>query len=133
MSERTIYKPGAAASQRRREWVSLPSGDICIWELTVADSTQIVERAARPEIDPRGGCSPAKSVAMQILLSCYDGEEDGAGRIFEERDLAAIYALPFGEFDLLLQAINRVNGKSATELERLRDFTAATQAPNTCD
>jgi hypothetical protein len=128
LSERTIYKPGNAESKRRREWVTLPGGDICVWELTMSESAQIVERSARPAIDPRGGQVPATFVALQILFCCYDGEEDNAKRIFSEADLLAIYCLPFSEFDLLLGATNRVNGKDATELERLRDFTAATKA-----
>lgn len=130
MSQRKIYRPGVVAPQRRQEWVSLDGGDVCVWELTVAESTQILERSERPKVDPRGGHNRGMTVVTQILLSCFDGEEDGAKRIFADHDLAAIYALPFHDFQAILSAMNRVNGTDADEEERLRDFSTATGAPN---
>lgn len=134
MSERKIFRPGATLIERRKEWVALPDGfEVWVWELTVAESAQITDRSKRPAIDPRGGHDTATMIALQVMLSCYDGDEPGAKRIFGDADFSAIYELPFRVFDALLSAINRVNGKDAVEAELLRDFTAATAAQKTAE
>lgn len=130
MSERTIYQPGVSQPERRREWVELPAGWVCVWELTVADSAQILERSQRPDGDPRDGPDKTRAMAAQIMLSCFDNDGPPAQRIFGDADYAAIYMMPFREYDLLIQAINRVNGKSAEEQAALKDFTTATEAQN---
>jgi hypothetical protein len=84
-------------------------------------------------MDKRGGSSPGMAVILQIMLSCYDGEGPDARRIFNDADRGAINDMPFRDFTLILEAINRVNGKDATEQELLRDFTQATGAPSTSD
>jgi hypothetical protein len=128
---RKIYQPSAIAPPRRSEWVSLPDGDILVREMTVAEAVQVLERSARPSIDPRGGHSQGMTVALQLILSCYAGEEPDAARIFGDHDMATIYALPFRDFDIILQAINRVNGKTASEQETLHDFLLVRQEPST--
>lgn len=127
---RKIYEPGVSQPERRREWVSLPGGDLCVWELTVADSAQILEKSQRPDLDPRGGHDKARAMAVQVMLSCYDADTPPANRIFSDADFGAVYMMPFREYDLLIQAINRVNGKSPEEQEALRDFTTAAEAQN---
>lgn len=124
MSERTIYRPGQPR-ERRKEWVSIEGGDLCVWAMTVAESTQILERSERPD----GGSSKGMALVTQILLSCYDGEEPGSKRLFADHDRQCIYDLSFEDFELLMGAINRVNGKDATSQEALRDFTTVREEP----
>lgn len=123
--ERRLYDPTSAIDAPRREWVTLDRGDVCVHEMTLAETMQITERAARPACDPRGGHNRAQTVVLQIMFSCRLGEEPDAKRAFTDADLGLIHDLRFHEFDALLAAINRVSGKSATEEERLRDFSTA--------
>lgn len=130
--ERTIYRPGNAPA-RRKEWVSLKGGDVCVWELTVADMAQIMERSARPPIDPRGGNDSAALLLYQIFFACYDGEEEGAKRIFGEGDLPQIGALTVSEMEAVMGAINRTCGKDAGQEELLEGFTRATGAQSSSE
>jgi hypothetical protein len=130
MIEHKVYKPGVDLPPRRKEWVDFPSCDsgVWVWEMTVAESAQILQRSARPSVDPRGGHDQSAIIAAQLMVSCYDSDEDGAKRIFGDADFSAIYALPFRDFDVCIQAINRVNGKDATEQEILEAFSTAQAA-----
>ena len=134
MSEPKLYRPGVNSRPRRTEKVILPGGETFLFvkEMTVADTTQILERSERPNIGNGvgGGHSTGRGVVVQIMLSCYDSDEEGAQRIFTDADFGAIYAMPFTEFDAIYAAINRVNGKEATEQERLRDFLTVTTEPS---
>lgn len=130
MPERTIYRPSAEPAPLRKEWVTLPGGDICVWELTVAESTRIIEKSERPAIDPRGGHNQGAMRVQQVAMSCYDGEQDGAKRIFSEAELLHLYRMPLYQFELLVAATDRVNGKGAGEAELLEDFTPAAPEPN---
>lgn len=128
--ERKIFRPGAEPPAAPRfEWVEFENGCwVCVRGMTAADAIRITERSERPKIDPQGGHSKGRMVQLQIVASCYDGEGPEAKPIFTEADFVAINALSFQDFDRLLGAINRVNGKDATETELLRDFTTATEA-----
>ena len=125
----------AARSRKnlRREKVTLDCGDVWVREMTCAEAMQLGERAARPAVDPRGGLDPGESVLWQILLSCYEDDSDDASRLFTEApdDVRIIYGLRLEEFNELMQAVNRVNGRDASEVELLRDFTAAREAAPT--
>jgi hypothetical protein len=98
--------------------------------MTAQEAMTLSERAQRPSIDPRGGLDPGESVLWQIILSTFfdDGEE--AERVYSEtpEDVKAIMDLRFEEFQLLMQAINRVNGRDAREAEVMRDFSRVTGA-----
>jgi len=130
MPERKIYRPSAEPAPLRKEWVSLPGGDICVWELTVAESTQVLEKSERPSVDPRGGYNRGAMRVQQVMMSCYDGEQDGAKRLFGEADLLHLYRMPLAQFESLVAATDRVNGKGAGEAERLEDFTPAEPEPS---
>lgn len=128
--ERRPFDKSAVRVGRRSEWVALDAGDVCVREMTVQEAMTLTERAARPAIDKRGGMDPTEMVLWQILLSCYVDDSEDAARLFSENDPAdirVIYSLRFEEFGELMGAINRVNGKDATEVDLLRDFTAARQ------
>jgi len=125
MSETQVYKPGVVKQERRKEKVAIAGGQfhVWVWGLTLADSTQIIERSARPEIDKRGGHNQGVAVALQIQLSCFDSDKEDACRVWEDNTRHDIYALPMADMTTLIAAINRVNGQDATEQEVLRDFT----------
>lgn len=131
MSEPTLYRPGVNTRPRRKEKVVLPGGEhfLWVWEMTVADSTQVLERSERPNAGG-GGHSAGKGLVVQLMLSCFESDAEGAQRVFQDADFGAIYALPFSEFDVIYTAVNRVNGKEATEQERLRDFLTVSSAPS---
>jgi hypothetical protein len=110
--------------------VELKGGWVCVWELTVGDMAQILERSTRPSVDPRGGSDPAAVMLYQILLACFEGDEPGA-RVFADSSLPAIGALTVSEMEAVMGAINRTCGKDAQTEELLKGFTPATGAPNT--
>jgi hypothetical protein len=131
MSEPTVYRPGVNTRPRRKEKVLLPGGEhfIWVWEMTLADQAQVLDRSERPQMGG-GGHSKGKAIAVQLMLCCYESEADDAKRLFTDADFGAIYNLPYADFDVLYDAANRVNGKIATEQERLRDFLTVTPAPS---
>lgn len=133
--ERRHFDKQAARSRchLRHEWVSLDCGDLCVREMTAAEATTLAERSQRPAIDPRGGLDTTETVLWQVLLSCYQDDTDTAERVFAENapDIAIIMGLRLEEFQRLMVAINRVNGRDATEIEVLRDFSAMTQGEPT--
>lgn len=129
--ERQIYDPGRPSAVRK-EWVEFPDGrSLCVWGLTAAQYAQLKTRSARHPGDPRGGEDPGVAVLLQIIMSCYDGDEPGAGRIYSDLDLDKAGQLSFDEFLLVMSAVNRVNGMDATLGELMRDFTAARPEPST--
>jgi hypothetical protein len=117
--------------QRRREWITLKSGRVCVWELSVPELMQITEKSQRPRIDPRGGMDPTESVLWQIMLSLFDGDGDGAKRIFDPQNpqhAKAVFRMGAQDFKRIMEVIARVNGSDEVELEALRAFTGATTA-----
>lgn len=132
MSEKKIRQPGAANTQRRKEWVEFEDGTgWWVWELTVAETTRIIDQSQVQSKDPRvQAMTRGRQVVLQIMHSCYDGDEPGSKRIFGDNDFGAAYEIPFRDFGRLIAAIEEVNGTGATQQEILRDFTAATGEPN---
>lgn len=130
--ERRRFDKAAAKECRhlRREWVPLDAGDVCVVEMTAQAATTLSERASRPSIDPRGGLDPGESVLWQILLSTFYDDGAEAEPVFSETpaDVKLIMDLRFEEFQALIQAINRVNGRDATEAEVMRDFSRVSEA-----
>lgn len=124
MSDLPVYKVGIK-HERRKRWVDLHEigARVCVWSMTVAESTQILERAAKPD----GKHSTGMVVVLQIMLSCYDGDGADAKSIFQAQDFQPIYDLPLRDMEAIIAAINEVNGKDASEQEVLRDFTAASE------
>src|SRR5436190_6655348 len=92
---------------RRREWVSLDAGRLCVWELEAADLLFIVENAARGPGDAKARVNSTDGVLWRVLVSCYKGEEPGAQRVFDITDLPRIQKLRKTEWDKLLAAIER--------------------------
>ena len=117
--------------QRRREWVNLPGARVCIWELTMAEDSRILEYAQRPTIDPRGGYDRGEMALWQIALTCYNGAGADAERIWPDHKVHEIRDLPERLAKPLLMAINKINGEDPEEEEVLRDFSAAAGARNT--
>jgi len=127
MSENRFDKSRLKQAERRKEKIPLSAGDLWAWSLTAAEMMQVLEAAQRPKIDPRGGVDQGSAVLWQIVLSCHDGPEADAPLAFTTDDFGLILGLPWDEFRLITQAINRVNGLDPTEAELMRDFTAARQ------
>jgi hypothetical protein len=128
MSERRAYvAPAKGKARRRFEWVELPEGEVCVWSMNMAEATQIAEQASRPKIDPRGGVDAAASGAWEVFFSCYSAEpgDPEARRVFP--DVGIVYDLPWDDFQALIQAAMRVNGKDAETVESTGDFMPARQ------
>jgi hypothetical protein len=117
---------------RRKEWVSLDSGRLCVWEMEAADTLFIVERSMRPVTSGQQPKIAASVDAMlwRVVVSCHKGEEAAAERVFDITDLGRISKLRKTEWDRLLGAIERVNGLDAEEVPKLLDFTPAAPGGN---
>jgi hypothetical protein len=109
---------------RRKEWVSLDTGRLCVWEMEAADTLFIVERSLRPG-QKDGRLSAGDAMLWRVLVSCYKGEETEAERVFDITDLPRIQRLRKAEWDKLLEAIERVNGLDPAEVPDLEAFTPA--------
>mgnify|MGYP001609220207 CR=1 FL=1 len=129
MADRRPYRvPTPETVQRRKEWVSLDGGDVCVWEMTVVESLMVAEHAARPPGHPLGGADPKELGIWKVIASVYDTDQPGAQQVFVANP-KAIGSLRLEEFARLSQAIGRVNGDFPEEEEALRDFTPAPGAP----
>jgi len=128
MSEEPLFDAKAPViDQRRKEWVSLDAGRLCVWEMEAGDTLFIVERSMRPGREREGLTAAVASDSMlwRVLVSCYKGEQAGAERVFDITDLPRIQHLRKTEWDKLLAAIERVNGLDEGEVPALKDFTPA--------
>ena len=130
MGEKIIRKPGEA--KRHKEWVEFEDGTgWWVWEMTVAETTRMMDQSQIKSKDPRvQAMTGGRQLVMQIMYSCYEGEEPGSKRVFGDNDFGAVYDIPFHDFGRLITAIENVNGTSSTERELLQDFTEATGEPN---
>lgn len=129
-NEEPIFDPKAPLlDMRRKEWVRLDTGRVCVWEMEAADTLFIVEHSLRPGRE-KTTLAATDAMLWRVLVSCYNGAEPGAGRIFEITDLPRIQRLRKTEWDRLLAAIERVNGTDAEEVPLLQDFTAAAPGGN---
>src|SRR6266568_5081224 len=111
--------------QRRKDWVSLDQGRLCVWEMEAADTLFIVERSLRPASDRKAELAASDAMLWRVLVSCYKGDQAGAQRVFGVEDLPRIQRLRKAEWDRLLAAIERVNGLAPEEVPALQDFTPA--------
>jgi hypothetical protein len=133
MSEPTVYRPGVTIRERRKEKLTFPDGKhyLWVWEMKASDQIRALDGSERPQVGSLGGGhSKGKMIALQIIACCYDSDAPDAKRVFSDADLGALYDMPWGDFDPLYEAANRVNGKISTEQERLRDFLEVTQDQN---
>lgn len=135
MTEPPILDPKSLTNtdRRRKEWVTLPGGRVCIWELTMPDGQWVLDRSLRPREDPRGGRDPVVAGAFEVIASCYDGDGPNAKRLFQEADIALVMGFTHAEFQILDAAIGRVNFLTRDEADELEDFTQATGAPATSE
>jgi hypothetical protein len=123
--QRRIYSPDRQR-ERRKEWISLPDGDLCIWSMRMREFSRVTDLSTRPPEDPRGGRDEKEFILWSIALSAYDGDGDDAKRIWPDDQAHRLWELSAADFDLIWRAVNRVNGTDPTSEERLRDFTRAT-------
>lgn len=108
----------------RQEYVEFSDGTyVWVRGLTTLQWAGLRERSQRR--DPRGGTDETAALLIQIVMSCFEGEEPEAKRVFSDLDLDKAGALPAEQTLAIMAAIQRVNGMAATEQEILRDFTAA--------
>ena len=127
MSDLPIFNPKLPrADHRRGEWVDLDTGRVYVREMNARDSLFVLEHSQRqgPPGTP-AGLNIGNLQTWQIIVSCYQGEESQAGRIFEITDVEAIQSLRAAEWRKLLEAIERVNALSDAEVSDLEGFTAA--------
>jgi hypothetical protein len=120
---RKLFNPKEPVlDQRRREWVELDNGWVCVWEMDFADTLFVRDQSLRP--GPGGGQTVGNdAVLWQILVSCHAGEESGSPRTFEVTDFPRIQKLRSAESGELLKAIERVNGLRDEEVSALKSFT----------
>jgi hypothetical protein len=131
MTEEPLFDAKAPVIDRRRkEWISLDSGRLCVWEMAAADTLFIIEQSVRPGRDRPLVPIAGDAMLWQVVVSCYKGDQPGAERVFQITDLARIQQLRKSEWDRLLAAIERVNATDAAEVERLQDFTPAAPGGN---
>lgn len=125
MSDLPIYKPKAPGEERRRkQWVDLDGGRVCVWSLTVAELGQAMLRAERPSA-MGGGLDTTATLAGYIQQSCHAGEEPDAPLIFT--DTQPVYRLSLQEMTALMAAVNRLNGMEDIGFTDLRSFFGAEQ------
>jgi hypothetical protein len=130
VSEPLFDAKAPVLDQRRKEWVSLDTGRLCVWEMEAADTLFIVEQSVRPGRERTSTLSATEAMLWRVLVSCYSGDQEGATRIFDITDLPRIKRLRKTEWDRLLAAIERVNGTDAEEVPDLKDFTPAAPGGN---
>lgn len=138
MSEqREIFRPGIDTTERRKEWVCLipaqdekPEKGVWVWGLATCDSLSIIERSTQGGVAEASGISKARQLQLQIMLSCFDGDQPGACRVFTDADVAPINEGSWEAFSQIVIAIAQVNGQSESEADALRDFSPATGALN---
>lgn len=108
----------------RHEWVPLEYGDVCVREMRLPELVQVLEIAARPKIDPRGGVDPGTSAVWQILYSCYESEARDALPVWPHNPegIAEVADLGMETFLILMKAIQRVNGMDDKEVEAFTSF-----------
>lgn len=135
--KRVIFKPGVSKTARRIEWVELvpalgakPAEGVYVWGLATCDSLAIIERSTQGGVDEASGISKARQLQLQIMLSCFDGDQPGARRVFTDADVAPINEGSWEAFSKIVIAIAKVNGQSESEADALRDFSPATGALN---
>ena len=117
--------------ERRKVAVeNLRGGSLWVWELSFDELTKLARLATRPAIDPRGGVDEEEAMLWKIALSCYDGEEETAARVFPDARVHQIRRIPEGDLDRINAAMNAVNSEGAREELRLRDFTPPGPEPN---
>lgn len=120
---RKVYNPHERQeTQRRFEWVSLDDGDICVWEMQVAETLRLVSNSMRPPEFPGSPVDETEAILWQIMLACYDDEPPQGKRIFEDHMGPDVGKLKHHEFRDLMQAIGRMNGTGDSNLEGLNGF-----------
>lgn len=123
--QRRIFSPDRQR-ERKKEWISLPDGDLCIWSMRMREFSRVTDLSTRPQEDPRGGRDEKEFILWSIALSAYDGDGEAAKRIWPDEKVHELWDLSAADFDQIWRAVNRVNGTDTTAQERLRDFTKAT-------
>jgi hypothetical protein len=128
MSERRAWKPRPADErqrERRKEWVSLDDGDVCVWEMRTQETTTLIQKAQRPE-KLGGGSDALEDALWTCILTCYQGDEPDAkpcwGNPPTMEDIKYILALRAEELGRINQAAQRVSGLTEEEIGEVRDF-----------
>lgn len=116
-------------SRLRHEWAKTSFGTICCWELTGAEMATIADRSQKPG----SGVSETTVLAWMAAFSCRTADDESAQRIWDDVQMGEMLQLPISDYGEIMRAVRQANGMDQTELERLRDFTTATEAPNSSD
>lgn len=135
MAKATFSRQQAAAqslSRLRHEWAETSFGTLCCWELTGAEMATIAERSQRPQ-GAGGGVSETTTLAWMALFSCRTSDEMDAQRIWNDMELGEMMQLPLSDYGEIMRTVRHVNGLDPTDIERVRDFTPATGAPQPSD
>jgi hypothetical protein len=124
-TNRKIYDPQARTEASRRfEWVALDEGEVCVWEMQVAETLRLVSAAMRPPDFPGNPIDETEAILWQIMLTCFDDEPPQGKRIFADHMAPEVTRLKHHEFRALMQAIGRLNGTGDRNLEGLNAFFA---------
>jgi hypothetical protein len=130
--ERSIYRPRTEDDMsRRKEWVDLDGGSLCVWEMTVRENMTVIERSQRPSRDPRGGLDRSEQMLWQIVMSCFDGDGKNAKLVFSPTDPGPVFRLRMKEYVKIITAIGRVNGADEADLKDLEAFIEARPGAST--
>lgn len=117
----------------RKEWVPIEAGDVCVWGMNAAQILSLGERIRRPEIDPRGGVDTTAAALWLILICTHLSDEEGSPPVWSPATIGEIAELSAEDFRLLSEAAENVNGRGTRIIQEARDFTKATEAPNTSE
>lgn len=134
MSQRQAYqRPDREMlfARLKKEWVELDGGPVCVWEMNAAEMLALGQRSARPSIDQRGGVDATTASILLVAFCTHTGDDIDSPRLWDEARLGEIQLLRGEEFAELSEAIQRVNGTGKEAGEAMRDFTPATEEPNT--
>lgn len=122
-TKRRVYNPQERTeTPRRSEWVPLDDGEVCVWEMQVAETLQLVSASMRPPEFPGNPVDETQAILWQIMLCCFDGEPPEGRRIFQDHMAGDVLRLKHHEFRALMQAIGRLNGTGDENLAGLQGF-----------
>lgn len=109
---------------RQKEKVTLSNGRyLWVWDMDAASWLQGTERAIIRSGPRAGQQSVADLLVWRVMVSCYSSEGPEARRLFSEQEIMQIYRLPSRDFQLIIAAMDRVNGTDPETGEAMEAFT----------
>ncbi len=125
MEEKVFDPKSQQADQRRAEKVHLDGGVVWVKEMQAADTLFCLQHSTRQGADQAMSLDMGGLQIWQVVRSCYRGPEPEALPVFDVTDVPVIQRLRAEEWNMLRDAINRVNGLAKSEVAALKDFTPA--------